>query len=197
MEYYKNLSLEDIKYIDIDGIPQIEQWYDIPNFEGCYQLSSLFRVKSLSRIILRAGKYPFMSKVKILSQTHQPRTRHLGISLCKDGKYKRWGIHILVALIHIPNPLNLPIVEHLNDISTDNRPINLMWSTYSDNNRHAVERGRINHSKGENRYNSKFTEKDILYIRNSNLSYGELRKLYNVPSSTISQIILRKSWKHV
>ena len=198
MEHYKNLDLADIKYFcEIDKVIKIEQWYPIPNYEDKYHLSSLFRVKSLSRKILRCGKYPFTSKAKILSQTSQPRTRHLGISLCKDGIYKRVGIHVLVARIHIPNPLKLPIVEHLNDIPTDNRPENLMWSTIAENNKHAIERGLINHSKGESRYNSRFTEKDILFIRSSNLSNAELGRLFNIARSSISRIRLRQSWKHI
>ncbi len=51
--------------------------------------------------------------------------------------------------------------------------------------------------RSKNNPNSKFTETDIINIRNSKLSQTELGKLYNVDQCTISSIINRKSWKHI
>ena len=42
-------------------------------------------------------------------------------------KSKRFYIHKLLALHYIPNPDNLPGVEHKNKILDDNRLENLMW----------------------------------------------------------------------
>ena len=56
MEHYKNLSLEDIVYVDDNGVTCVEQWKDIPDYEGYYQISNLGRVKSLERILIKNGK---------------------------------------------------------------------------------------------------------------------------------------------
>lgn len=42
-----------------------EIWVDVPNYEGLYQVSNYGRVKSLSKLVLKNGKYPFYTKEKI------------------------------------------------------------------------------------------------------------------------------------
>ena len=59
IEYYKNLSLENLFYIDENGIVQEEEWKDIPNWEGMYQCSDLGRVKSFGRKVFGGKTYNF------------------------------------------------------------------------------------------------------------------------------------------
>lgn len=65
----------------------------------------------------------------------------------KNGYYtatirnKRLKVHRLVAQAFIPNPDNLPLVRHLNDVRGDNRVENLAWGTISDNAYDAVRNG--------------------------------------------------------
>ena len=42
-------------------------------------------------------------------------------------------VHRVIAEAFIPNPLNLPEVDHINEIKTDNRVENLRWVTTSQN----------------------------------------------------------------
>ena len=57
MNYNENLDLEPIKYFcEYDLIWKIEEFRDIPNYEGIYQVSDLGRIKSLSRIKMNSGK---------------------------------------------------------------------------------------------------------------------------------------------
>ena len=50
-------------------------------------------------------------------------------------------VHKLVALAFIPNPDNLPEVNHKNFIRDDNRVENLEWSTHEDNIKHSAKAG--------------------------------------------------------
>ncbi|NBL00993.1 MAG: HNH endonuclease [Erysipelotrichia bacterium] len=51
----------------------------------------------------------------------------------KNHKYMKTRIHVLVAKAFIPNPENLPQVDHINNERVDNRVQNLRWVTRSEN----------------------------------------------------------------
>lgn len=100
-----------------------EIWKDIEGYDGDYQVSSLGRVKSLKN-----GKERILKPYKL-------NTGYLSINLCKNGKKKASRINRLVAEAFLPNPENLPEVDHLNDNRTDNRAENLQWISRVENNR--------------------------------------------------------------
>ena len=56
------------------------------------------------------------------------------ITLCKDGKEKYILIHRLVALAFIPNPYNLPQVNHKDENKKNNNVSNLEWCSIKYNN---------------------------------------------------------------
>lgn len=66
-----------------------------------------------------------------------------------DIKYVRTRrLNRVVAETFIPNPDNLPVVGHKNNIKTDNRVENLYWTTYSENSQKAVNDGLLVNDKG-------------------------------------------------
>lgn len=64
------------------------------------------------------------------------------VSLCVNGERKTHLVHRLVANAYIPNPMNLPQVDHLNGNVLDNRVENLEWVTGLENTRRAFARKR-------------------------------------------------------
>lgn len=68
----------------------------------------------------------------------------------EDGTHtvKQRRLHIVVAETFIPNPFNLPIVGHKNNIKTDCRVNNLYWTTYQENSQKAHDDGLIINDKG-------------------------------------------------
>lgn len=63
------------------------------------------------------------------------------------GKQKNVKAHRLVAMAFLPNPDNLPEVNHKNGVKSDNRLENLEWCSRSQNAKHAYANG-LNHPSG-------------------------------------------------
>lgn len=111
-----------------------EIWKDIEGYEGLYQVSNLGRVKNLERYVnSRSGKRK--SKEKILKQS---RNRYMYVVLSKNSKRNCFTVHRLVAKAFLPNPNNLPQIDHINTDKTDNRVENLRWVTHSENMKNPI-----------------------------------------------------------
>lgn len=125
-----------------------ELWKPVLGYEGFYEVSNLGRVRSLNRPTKNRNK---LAKGRILkgkiSSNGYP-TVHLSL----NGIANWIHIHRLVALAFIPNPDNLPMINHLNEIKTDNRVENLEWCTALHNNNWGTRTirsslSKINHPK--------------------------------------------------
>lgn len=79
-----------------------EIWRDIQGFEN-YQVSTLGRVKALN--------YHRMGKEQLL-KPRIDKYGYLRVTLYQNGKPKSMLVHRLVAMAFIPNPQNLPQVNH-------------------------------------------------------------------------------------
>jgi len=134
MEYYKNLDLKDIIYINDEGLVCWEQWKDIPDYEGFYQASDLGRIKSLNRTMSCMGKYSFLSEGRI-RKVRLGRDGYLKVNLSIDGKTQTLKIHQLVAMAflnHVPCGYKL-VINHKNFIKIDNQLSNLEVVTQREN----------------------------------------------------------------
>lgn len=108
-----------------------EQWLDVRGFEGFYQVSNLGRVRSLPRATTRG---------KILKGAGRP---YLGVRLTANGRYFSRRVHRLVAEAFVPNPDNLPVVDHIDGNKLNNRADNLRWCTHRQNTLYAMELGTV------------------------------------------------------
>lgn len=186
MEYYKNFDLENIIYINDEGIECVEQWKDMPNFGGVYQVSDLGRVKSFA---IHNG-----TKSRIIKQS-KSKKGYLRIIVYKNKKRFNFQSHRIVAQIFIPNTLFLLEINHKKGNKTDNRACAIEWITHEDNIIHAVKHSLI--QKGEKCHKAKLTEKQVLEIRDSNLSAKQLSEKYNVSKTTIWSTKRKEYWKHI
>lgn len=117
----------------------MEKFVDIIGFEGYYQISNLLRVKSVSRWYLRVHKL-MLSQDRILKPVLSS-TGYYIFSFYKNGVKSRQYLHQLVAKHFIPNPENLPQVNHKNGKKGDSRIENLEWCTHQRNMQHACDTG--------------------------------------------------------
>ena len=101
-----------------------EIWADIPEFEGVYQISNYGRLKSYKQ-----------GKEKVLSLSPN-KHGYIEKQLYKHSKYTNKKIHRLVAEAFIPNPNNLPEVNHKDGNKQNNTVENLEWCTTKENNWH-------------------------------------------------------------
>jgi hypothetical protein len=105
----------------------IEQWLPVKDYEGCYEVSNLGRVKSLHLV---GGATRILKGAK-------KRWGYIEVSLYKNGVGKNRSVHRLVAVAFIPNPENKLEVNHINGDKVDNRVENLEWNTRTENQLHS------------------------------------------------------------
>lgn len=122
-----------------------EIWKDIKNYEGLYQVSNLGRIKNIKT-------------QKILKNYTSVKDKYyLKVSLYLNRKFKNFKVHRLVAQAFIPNPNNLPQVNHIDGNKSNNNVNNLEWCDNSHNVKEAYRLGLIKptHSgcfkKGQNK----------------------------------------------
>lgn len=115
-----------------------EIWKDVVGFEGLYQVSNYGRVKSLN--YLHTGKERILKPARIAMKSGNS---YYMVRLCKDGeRYNKW-VHRLVAEAFIPNPDNLPEVNHKDENGLNNRVDNIEWCTAKYNSNYGTRIQRI------------------------------------------------------
>lgn len=110
-----------------------EGWRDVPGFEGHYRISTFGRVMSVKNgdsLLMKIRPHSGIRDGKRL-------TRYMIVELRMPGKRKKYFMHVLMAAVFIPNPENLPIVNHEDGNTFNFALTNLKWVTRSDNAKHS------------------------------------------------------------
>lgn len=110
-----------------------EVWQTIEGYEN-YQVSNLGRVKSLN--YNRTGKEQILKPVK-------RKNKYLSVNLCKNGKIKNLLVHRLVAQAFLPNPKNMPDINHKDENKQMNIVSNLEWCTRKQNINYGTHNERV------------------------------------------------------
>ena len=100
------------------------EWKPIPNYENLYEVSNTGEIRSIK---------PRYKNKQILKAGVGSRG-YLVVTLCNKNTQKSYNVHRLVAQAFIPNPNNLPCVNHKDENRTNNNVDNLEWCTYKYNN---------------------------------------------------------------
>lgn len=199
----QNFSLDPLIYLNDEGVECIEQWLPVKGFEGYYEVSDLGRFKSVERDIVRHNGVIEKKPNKILKNLYYSNG-YIQCMFYVNKKRYTYIAHRVVAEHFIPNPDNLPLVNHKNFRKDDNRVSNLEWCTRSHNVLHMIEGGKHNHRalKGEEHPHTKLTDEDVVYIRN-NYKYrknnDQLYELFKdkIGRSGFDSICYGDSWKHI
>lgn len=148
-------------------------WFEIPQWEGLYSISSEFEIKND-----RTGRV----KKTTISKVGYPV-----VQLWASNKGTVLYIHDIVAQVFIgPRPEGL-VINHKDGIKTNNDPLNLEYVPQRYNILHALGTGLYN--PGE--HAKKLTSEQVIEIRQKLLE-GErncdLAQEYSISNTTISEI---------
>lgn len=158
-----------------------EIWLPIPNYINLYWISNLGNVKC---------------KNKQLKQRTNKKG-YLKVRLYKNNKCKTFSIHRLVAINFIPNPDNLPQVNHKDGNKLNNTITNLQWCNNSENQLHAYKLGLQPSRHGENNSRSTLTNKDVeelKYLYNLGIRLSEVSNILGIGLSVARNIIYGNTW---
>lgn len=170
----------------------------IPGYEGIYDVSEDGRIWSCANRLhdglwlkpsLKKG-YPF-------------------VCLARDGRIQQVLVHRLVAAAFVPNPTNLPQVNHRNGRKDDNYASNLEWCTPHQNTLHAHRTGlapvtepmraaRSINSRAARMANRKLTFEQAEAVRvdrNGGATYEALQTKYGVSPASLRDIVASKTYK--
>lgn len=102
-------------------------------------------------------------KGKILKPI-KDKNGYLVVTLSKDNKGKTYKVHRLVAQTFLPNPDNLPCINHIDEDKTNNRVENLEFCTYQYNNAYGTRIEKIKKKLRGRFLNRKDTSKSVVGI---------------------------------
>ena len=127
---------------NLDG----EIWKDIEGYEGYYQVSNRGRVKSLERDVVKKDGTIIHCNEKLKINVHDQKGYQM-VKLHKNGSGSMKKVHRLVAQAFIPNPNNLPQVNHMDEVKSNNSVDNLEWCDSKYNNNYGTKKQRISDAK--------------------------------------------------
>ena len=143
----------------------MEEWRAVPGYEGLYEVSNKGNVRNVRRnTLLRLSKDCY---------------GYIQVSLYKNGRRTGLRVHRLVTEAFLPNPDNLPEVNHKDEDKTNNRVENLEWCDHKYNMNYGTRNIRAKETAIKNGYWSSLSkeEKEERRKENSKKCYQEKKKL--------------------
>lgn len=101
-----------------------EYWKPVVGYENLYEVSNLGRIRSFDRWVKSKNGSIRICRGRILKPGTDKRG-YLYVVLCKNNKQKTYKVHRLVAEAFLPNPDNLPQVNHKDENKQNNNVENL------------------------------------------------------------------------
>lgn len=163
-----------------------EVWRWVVGYEGLYMVSTTGRLMAV----------PHANKDGLEMKPATTNRGYLAVSLYKDGLYKKFGVHRLVAQAFIPNPNNMPQVNHIDGNKLNNNADNLEWCTASENIRHKYD-VLCYHQQYMPSKRRRFTDEQVRAIRCDRRKPSVICLDYGVTRQCIADIQKGKYYKEV
>lgn len=188
--------------MDKSLLPSYEIWNWIKGYEGRYEISNRGRFRSWVKKgggnTKNKGTIRF-SSCPLVKRTFKTKWGYYQTSIGNEAMndVRPAFSHREVGLMFIPNPKNLPEVNHKWGRKWQNEWFNLEWNTRPENIGHAFETGLIIPAVGEQQSQTKLKNEEVWFIFNSKLPTKELSKMFGVGEDTIGSIKIGRTWTHV
>lgn len=167
-----------------------EQWKDIENYEGLYQVSDQGRVRSLDRVLLvfRNGSHYNRTQKGGIITKQKGTCGYNQVQLHKGTREDShtYPVYKLVAKVFVPNPENKPCVDHINTDRTDDRACNLRWVTHKENSENHLT---VEHHQGTHRVPHEPSRKPVVQYTKD----GVFIKKWSCAEEAASALFLTKS----
>lgn len=163
---------------------EIVMWKDVKGYEDLFQVNENGDIFSI-----RTGK---ILKPTIGNKGYRYISTKVG---GRNGQCIAFKISRAVADAFLPNPSNLPVVNHLDGDKGNDAVSNLEWTTYEGNTKHAWSMGLCRSVKGHEKTNAKLTEEQVSFIRNNarqlggNMSQRELAEIVGLHHTNVGKCI--------
>lgn len=172
----------------------------VPGYEQYYSVSNYGRV--FSHNYRNTGKFHELAQSSLYDKRRSSPSMYKRAKMWHINSSTPTAIHRVVALAFVPNPLNLPQVNHIDGNKANNRSDNLEWCSVSRNMKHAHEHGLRIYAKGVNHAMAILTEDQARYIKDqvSRPYRGQLDDLareFQVSKHCIFSIKRGRSWAHL
>ena len=167
----------------------IEEWRPvaISEFSTSYEVSNLGRVRSLDR--LRRCRGIGVSRIKgRIMRINVSQRGYPSICLRAKPVMRFVSVHRLVAMAFVPNPENLPEVNHIDLVKTNNAATNLEWVSRLDNYLHAASLGIMPFKRA-------LTDGAIFAIKrlyDEGFTQSQIARRYGIDKSTVSRLVWGK-----
>jgi hypothetical protein len=109
----------------------VEIWKPVKGYKGYYEVSNLGQVRSIVRPDTKHTGGTLSENL---------RSGYPSVILFKNGKKQHKRVHRIAAEAFIPNPLNLPCINHIDGDKCNYELSNLEWCTHKENMERRVNR---------------------------------------------------------
>ena len=132
-------------------------------------------------------------------QTRGSYSTYHRVTLCKDGKTKRYSVSRLVAKYFLDKVEGKEFVNHKDGNRNNNSVTNLEWVTQEENQQHAIDNSLC--PKGSDNPSALISEEKALAVidllKETQLYHREISEILGVTINIVSDISCGRTWKHL
>lgn len=158
-----------------------EQWKDIPQYEGLYQVSNLGRVKRLYMVIEYCDGRVYTYHERILKPTINAKYSY--VDLYDRQSKKRFAVHRLVYSVFIGELIDGLCIDHIDNNQSNNNLNNLQQITQLQNVRKELDFWAGTDFRWDKmKWRARFKKKHIGYFNNRFDAILSIHKQLNLMS---------------
>lgn len=147
----------------------VEEWKSVNGYEGYYEVSNFGRVKALNRKIVRSNGV-VQNRKEYIKKPIKTKDGYLEVGLSKNGEYKKFLIHRLVAESFVDGYFDGAEVNHKDFDRNNNSYKNLEWVSHTDNVYHSSSCGRYKKQYGADNPNYGNRKLSKFYSENKDIA---------------------------